>query len=67
MPKALCLTALVISILVFLLFFFDLLMGQLGMEEYAPFKGFSFWIDLVFSISAAVIAYLAFATFREQV
>ena len=67
MPKALCLTALVISILVFLLFFADLVLGQIGMESVAPFRGFSFWIDLVFSISAAIIAWLAFVTFREQV
>ncbi len=67
MPKALCLTALVISILVFLLFFSDLVLGQIGMESVAPFRGFNFWIDLVFSISAALIAWLSFTTFREQI
>ena len=67
MPKALCLTALVISILVFLLFFSDLLLSVLGMEEIAPFRGAHRGIDIVFSVSAAVLGVLSFLTFREQV
>jgi hypothetical protein len=67
MPKVLCLTALVISILVFLLFFVDLLLNLLGMTALAPFRGAHFGIDLVFSICALVIGWLSFRTFREQV
>ena len=67
MPKALCLTALVISILVFLLFFSDLLLAQVGMENLAPFRGAHFWIDVVFTVCAALIAWLSLVTFREQV
>ena len=67
MPKVLCLTAMVISILVFLLFFFDLVLNLVGMKSIAPFRGAHFGIDLVFSICAAIIGFLAYKTFREQV
>ncbi|MCP4083324.1 MAG: hypothetical protein GY819_07245 [Planctomycetaceae bacterium] len=67
MPKALCLTALVISILVFLLFFSDLLLSMTGMESAAPFRGAHTGIDIVFSVSAAILGILSFFTFREQV
>ena len=67
MPKALCLTALVISFLVFLLFASDLLLGLAGMESAAPFKGAHRGIDIVFSVSAAILGVLSFFTFREQV
>lgn len=67
MPKVLCLTALVISILVFLLFFFDLVLNLVGMSSLAPFRGAHFGIDLVFSICAAIIGAMSFFTFREQV
>ncbi len=67
MPKVLCLTAMAISILVFLLFFFDMLLNLVGMTSIAPFRGAHFGIDLVFAICAAVIGFLSFQTFREQV
>lgn len=67
MPKVLCLTAMVISILVFLLFFFDLVLNLIGMTSLAPFRGAHFGIDLVFSVCAAIIGFLAYRTFREQV
>ena len=71
MPKALCLTALVISILVFLLFFSDFLLSVLGMESLAPFRGGNegsgIYIDLSFSICAAILGFLSFMTLREQV
>jgi hypothetical protein len=67
MPKVLCLTALVISILVFLLFFFDLVLSVLGMTTVAPFRGADYSIDVVFSICAVVVGLLSFFTFREQI
>lgn len=67
MPKVLCLTALVISILVFLLFFSDLLLAMIGMEHAAPFRGAHRGIDIVFSVCSAVLGVLSFLTFREQV
>ena len=67
MPKVLCLTALVISILVFLLFFADLLMANIGMKEVAPFRGADQMIDIVFSVCAAILGVLSFLTIREPV
>ena len=67
MPKVLCLTALVISILVFLLFFSDLLLALIGMEEVAPFRGAHRGIDIVFSVCAGILGLLSFLTFRQQV
>lgn len=67
MPKALCLTALVISILVFLLFFSDLLLSYVGADNVAPFRGANPTIDIVFSICAGILGFLSFLTFREQV
>jgi hypothetical protein len=67
MPKVLCLTALVISILVFLMFFFDLVLNLLGMTSLAPFKGAHLGIDVVFVICAAIIGVMSFLTFRQQV
>ncbi len=66
MPKALCLTAMVISILVFVLFFLDLVLGSMA-PSVAPFKGANVMIDIVFTICAAVLGFLSFMTFREQV
>jgi hypothetical protein len=67
MPKVLCLTAMVISILVFLLFFFDLVLNLLGMTSIAPFRGANFGIDIVFSVCAAILGFMSLRTFREQV
>ncbi len=59
MPKALCLTGMVIAIVVFLLFLLDLILGF-------PFQGASKLLDLVFVICAAVLGFISFTTFREQ-
>lgn len=67
MPKVLCLTALVISILVFSMFFLDLVLNLVGMSSLAPFKGAHFGIDLVFAICAAIIGVMSLLTFRQQV
>ena len=67
MPKVLCLTALAISGVVFLLFLFDLLMRLVGMTSVAPFRGADLLIDVVFVVCAAVIGTMSFFTFREQV
>ncbi len=49
MPKALCLTGLVVAGLVFLLFFIDLLFGLIGLQSYALFKLVSWWMDTALS------------------
>lgn len=67
MPKVLCLTALVISILVFLLFFVDLVLNLAGMASLAPFRGAHLGIDVVFTICALIIGTMSFFTFRKQV
>ncbi len=67
MPKALCISAMVIAILVFILFFVDLVVGYFGQQyAIAPFKGASWLIDIVFCISAGLLAFLAWTTYREQ-
>ena len=67
MPKALCIAAMVISILVFILFLSDLLLGFASMDNLAPFKGANPVIDIVFVVCAAVLGYLSWSTFREQI
>lgn len=66
MPKALCLIGMVLSILVFLIFLLDLALGMGGMLNMAPFRMASVVMDIIFMISSAAVAYLAWTTFREQ-
>jgi len=67
MPKALCIAAMVVAILVFILFFVDLVVGYfLGQYQLAPFRGARLWIDLIFSVGAGLLGYLAWLTYREQ-
>lgn len=65
MPKALCLTGLVIAILVFLIFFFDLLFGMLGMTSLSPFKMSNVTMDVIFLLCAAGLGFLSWSSFRE--
>lgn len=66
MPKALCMTGIVIAILVFVLFFVDLLLGLIGMKSFAPFKYASLMMDVVFVLCAGALGFLSFKTLREQ-
>ena len=67
MAKALCIAAMVISLVVFILFFSDLIIGKLlGMPSLAPFRGAYWPIDVVFAICAFVLGFLSWLTFREQ-
>ena len=65
MPKALCLTGLVIAILVFLIFFLDLLFGMLGMTSLAPFKMSNVMMDIIFLLCAIGLAFVSWTSFRE--
>lgn len=67
MPKGLCITALVISALVLVLFLSDFVLMFAGLKAIAPFKGASWLIDIVFSVCAGVVAFLSWQTFKEQV
>ncbi len=63
MPRLLCLTGLVVSGLVFLLFLVDLGMSLGGMG--ALFHYDSLLLDIVFLISSSALGYLAWSTLRE--
>ncbi len=66
MPKALCLTSLVVSILVVVLFFEDALMRMLGMNSLAIFGGANFLMDIVYVLAGAGMIYMSWTTYREQ-
>lgn len=59
MPKALCITGMVVAILVLILFLVDLAIG-------VPFKRASTTLDVVFLISAGILAYMSWSTLKEQ-
>lgn len=67
MPKVLCIIALVISLLTFVLFLADLLMGMSGNVALAPFKYSNMVVDIVFVASSGILAVLSWFTLREQV
>ncbi len=60
MPKALCISGMAISVLTLFLFGMDIAMG-------IPFHGASSMLDITFIVCAALLGYLSWATFREQV
>ena len=66
MPKALCLTGMVIAILLFALFLIDLVVPLIGLGGLAPFSGASWLFDLVFVISSGALGYLSWTTLKEQ-
>lgn len=65
MPKFLCLTGLVVSGLIALIFFMDLAFGLMGMSSLAPFKLTSWLLDTVLLISSVVLGLLSWTSFRE--
>ncbi len=67
MPKALCISALAISILVLILFLADLVLGLAQARSIAPLRGENIVLDLVFVLCAAVLGFLSWSTFRKQV
>jgi hypothetical protein len=58
MPKALCITGMVVAILVFLLFLVDLAIAM-------PFDRASMSLDVVFIISSLALAYMSWSTLKE--
>jgi len=60
MPKALCISGMVVAGLLLLFFGLDLAAG-------VPFGGASTMMDLGFVVCAAILGYLSWATYREQV
>ncbi len=65
MPKILCLTGLVVSGLIALIFLMDLVFGLLGMSSFAPFKLTSPLLDAVLLVSSVVLGILSWTSFRE--
>jgi threonine/homoserine/homoserine lactone efflux protein len=62
MPKALCITGMVVAILVLILFLIDLL----APASLAPFKKANWLMDVVFVLCAAVLGYMSWTTLKEQ-
>ena len=62
MPKALCITGLSISAVLFVIFLWDLLV-PVGLT---PFKKASVLMDISFILSSAGLAYLSWTTWKEQ-
>lgn len=67
MQKVLCIIGMICGILVLLLFLADLILLFAGMATVSPLKGYSWMIDLVFSLGGGGLAVVSFFTFREQV
>ena len=65
MPKILCLTGLVVSGLIALIFLMDLIFGLMGMGALAPFKLISWGFDAIFLVSSVLLGLLSWTTFRE--
>ena len=66
MQKVLCIIALSIALIVFVLFFSDLVFGLLGMVQVAPFRYVDMKMDIVFAGCALVVGILSWITFRDQ-
>jgi hypothetical protein len=60
MPKALCILGMVVSALLIVLFGMDMATGF-------PFRSIGMAWSVVFMVGAAILAYLSWATFRQQV
>ena len=68
MQKGLCIIALSIAVVMFILFAADLILGVSGQATMAPFKyGPGMIIDIVFVIVSGVLAFMSWSTFRQQV
>ena len=59
MAKVLCLFALVVSSILFLIFFLDLILG-------IPFARINPMMDIAFVVSSAIVGVFGFLTFQEQ-
>lgn len=66
MPKALCLSGMVVAILIALLFLTDLV-ASLVAPAFAPFRGVSWLMDISLIACAAALGVMSWLTFREQV
>ena len=66
MPKALCLTSLVASILIVVLFLEDAITGFMGMDTIAMLGAANLTMDIVFVIAGAILIFMSWVTYRAQ-
>ena len=67
MQKGLCITALTMAVIVFVIFAADLIFGAAGMLNLAPFKYADMIMDIVFVICSLAVAVMSWFTYRQQV
>jgi len=66
--KGLCIIALSVAVVIFILFVADLILGLSGQAAIAPFKyAPGMLMDIVFTIVSGILAIMSWSTFREQV
>lgn len=63
MPKALCITGMVVAGLILVVFLTDLVLPV----SLAPFKKASSVMDITFVLCAAGLGYLSWSTWKEQI
>lgn len=63
MPKALCLSGMVVAILIAILFLFDLA----APTSMAPFRKANIVMDIAMILSALTLGVISWFTFREQI
>lgn len=66
MPKALCMSGMVVAILIVLLFSIDLVVPLIMGPEYAPFRGASMLMDGMMVLSGLMLGVISWLTYREQ-
>jgi hypothetical protein len=66
MPKALCLTSLVVAVIIVVIFLADAIMGFMGMSTVAPLRSANLLMSITFIITGSILAYMSFVTWREQ-
>jgi len=66
MPKALCLTSLVVAVIIVVLFLADAVMGIMGMATMAPLRGANLLMDITFILTGSALATMSYITWRDQ-
>ncbi len=67
MPKALCISGILVAALVLIVFLTDLLAALTGFKSLAPFQGANQLMDIAFVLCAGGLAFISWTTLKEQV
>ena len=67
MPKALCISGILVAVLILIVFLTDLVAALAGFKALAPFQGANQMMDIVFVLCAAGLAFVSWTTLKEQV